>query len=57
MYNAAGNTPAFYTLPMAEAHAIEITAWRYPPPYEQYNLATWEQMKAGGRQRPRHSRL
>lgn len=31
---------------LSEADAIDITHWRYEPPYDAYNLPPWEKLKA-----------
>jgi ribosomal-protein-alanine N-acetyltransferase len=47
----ADNIRTAYTLVlMTEAHAIAVSQWRYPPPYDAYNPEPWECVSAEGRE-------
>lgn len=42
------NTKRLGFVPMSEAFAREVAAWRYPPPYDLYGWPEWEQMVRDG---------
>ncbi|WP_199617170.1 GNAT family N-acetyltransferase [Paenibacillus alkalitolerans] len=48
--NAEREQIRFDFVPMTEAHAQAICAWRYEPPYDRYNWEPWEELVRLGKE-------